>query len=106
MDQRRYSDWFRPVEKLAYANIANCAVHLHDVRRGLRAVRAAIELDPDPVTAEDCFVRVMAENHYARLLLEIGQVEHAKEHCELARKFALKAPSARAEYLAESSRAW
>ncbi len=91
---------FRPVEKLAHANIANCAVHLHDVRRGIKAVRTAIELDPDPVTADDCLIRVFAENHYARLLLEVGEIGHAEEHCDLARRYATKAPSARADYLA------
>jgi putative two-component system response regulator len=91
---------FRPIEAIAHANIANCAVHLHDVRRGIKAVRTAIELNPDPATANDCALRVFAENHYARLLLEVGETGHAEEHCELARRYASKAPSARADYLA------
>lgn len=89
----------RAVERLAHSNIANCAMHLHDVRRGIKAARTAIDLNPDPTTADDCFVRVLAEYHYARLLLEIGEVGHADEHCQLARQYAVKAPSARAEYL-------
>jgi len=89
----------RTVERLAHSNIANCAMHLHDVRRGIKAARTAIDLNPVPTTADDCFVRVLAEYHYARLLLEIGEVGHAEEHSELARQYAAKAPSARAEYL-------
>ena len=96
----RDSEDFRSVEKFAYTNIANCAVHLHDIRRGISAVRRAIELNPDPHSADDCFVRVCTESNYARLLLEVGEIGHADEHCELARNFAARTPSARTEYIA------
>jgi putative two-component system response regulator len=86
------------VEKQAYANIAMCALHLHDVRTGIRAVRRAIELNPDPSSAEDCLARVNAESLYARLLLEVGEIGHADEHCRAAREFANRSPSARVEY--------
>jgi hypothetical protein len=32
--------------------------------------------------------------------LSVGEIGHAEEHCELARQYATKALSARAEYLA------
>jgi len=96
----RGSSEFGSVEKIALTNIANCAVHLHDVRRGIKAVREAIELNGDPSSASDCLIRVFAENCYARLLLEIGEVGHADEHASLARAYAAKAPSARADYQA------
>jgi putative two-component system response regulator len=96
------SEEFRPVEKFAHANIANCAVHLHDVRRGIRAVRKAIELNPDPHSADDCFVRASTESSYSQLLLEVGEITHAEEHSELARQFAARAPSARTEFIATS----
>jgi len=87
-------------ESLALANVANCALHLKDVRKGIRAARRAIELNPDPSTASDCFNRVIAESNYSRLLLDIGELTHAAEHCEHARLFAAKFPTARSEYVA------
>jgi len=65
---------FAEVEKQAYANMASCALHLHDVRTGIKSVRKAIALNPNPTQADDCFVRVIAESQYARLLLEIGEM--------------------------------
>jgi putative two-component system response regulator len=91
------------VEKNAYINIASCALHLHDVRTGIRAVRKAIELNPTPTTADDCLLRVLSESHYARLLLEVGELGHAEEHARAARTYANKAPTARAEYSASTT---
>jgi putative two-component system response regulator len=85
---------------LAYGNIAHCSLQLRDIKTGIRAVRKAIELNPAPVTANDCLSRVLAECYYARLLVEVGEVGHAEEHCDLARRLAAKTPTARAEYLA------
>ncbi|HJW51152.1 MAG TPA: HD domain-containing phosphohydrolase, partial [Burkholderiaceae bacterium] len=87
-------------ESLALANISNCALHLRDIRRGVRAARRAIELNPDPSTAHDCFIRVIAESTYSRLLLDIGELAHAAEHCESARTYANRFPTARSEYTA------
>ncbi len=95
----RSSAEFKQVEKQALSNIALCALHLHDVRTGIKAVRNAISLNPEPTTASDCLSRVIAESNYARLLLEIGELTHAEEHSEAARAFALRAPTAKAEYL-------
>lgn len=97
---RNSSSGLAEVEKWAYINIASCALHLHDVRTGIRAVRKAIELNPDPSTADDCLLRVLSESHYARLLMEVGELGHAEEHCKAAREYADKAPTARAEYSA------
>jgi putative two-component system response regulator len=88
------------VEQMALTNIANCALHLHDVRTGIRAIRRAIELNPQPATSSDILIRVAAESNYARLLLEVGEVGHAEEHCAYARRLAGEAPTARAEYTA------
>jgi putative two-component system response regulator len=84
----------------ALANVAACALHLHDVKTGIKAAREAIEANPDPSDASECFSRAAAESSYARLLLEIGELEHAKEHCESARVHAGKFTSARAQYIA------
>jgi putative two-component system response regulator len=90
----------RAVEPAAHANAAMCALQLRDVRTGLRSVRRAIELNTNPRTAQECLDRVYAESNYARLLLEVGELVHAQEHCESARLYASRAPSARAEYVA------
>jgi putative two-component system response regulator len=94
------SEKFAFVEKQALSNIANCALHLHDVRSGVKAVRKAIELNPAPETASDCLARVSAECTYSRLLLGVGEVEHAAEHCETARHYVAQSPNARADYTA------
>lgn len=94
------SENFAFVEKQALSNIANCALHLHDVRSGVKAVRRAIELNLAPETASDCLARVSAECTYSRLLLGVGEVEHAAEHCEIARRYVAQAPTARADYTA------
>lgn len=91
---------FAHVEIQAMSNLAGCALHLHDVRNGVRAVRRAIELNPDPRTASDCLSRVASETNYARLLLDVGEVSAAAEHAETARLVANKAPTARSEYFA------
>lgn len=88
------------VEVKALSNIASCALHLHDIKTGIRAVRQSIDLNANPKTAADCLSRVIAESHYARLLLEVGEVSHAEEHCNQARCFAERVPSARADYTA------
>ncbi|MEW5882312.1 MAG: HD domain-containing phosphohydrolase, partial [Pseudomonadota bacterium] len=94
---------FAFVRRSALSNIAGCALHLHDVRTGIKAVREAIELNPDPQSATDCLSRVIAESNYARLLLEVGETGHAAEHCEKARMYAAKAPTARAEVVASTT---
>jgi putative two-component system response regulator len=88
------------VEQNALTNIASCAVHLRDVKTGIKAVRRAIELNIAPTSASERFSRVSAESNYARLLLEIGELGHAKEHSDAARRYASEAPTARAEFVA------
>ncbi len=86
------------VRPLALANIAGCALHTKDVKTGIRAARDAIEMLADPPDASLGFHRVLAEAHYARLLLEIGETTHAAQHCESARHIAARFPTPRAEF--------
>jgi putative two-component system response regulator len=88
------------VQHQALSNAATCALHLHDVKTGIRSIRQSIDLNQDPVNASDTLSRVYAESNYARLLLEIGETGHAQEHCDLARDFAARSPTPRAEYIA------
>jgi putative two-component system response regulator len=83
----------------ALANIGACALKVRDICTGLEAVRRAIELTPNPTTAQECFARVFAESNYAHLLLKAGDLAGAQEHCDAALLHATKTPSARAEYV-------
>ena len=66
----------------------------------MRAVRRSLDLNKDPQTAPECLSRVVAESNYSRLLLDIGELDLAAEHCELARTYADKAPTPRSDYVA------
>jgi putative two-component system response regulator len=80
-----------------WSNIALCHLNLDEIRQGLVAIERAVELSPNPKGSHDLLNRVLAENHYTRLLLEINNFEGAKEHARLARKFAAESKSPRAD---------
>jgi putative two-component system response regulator len=81
----------------ALGNIALACLHLEDLSRGLKASRQAVECSPEPTTASDCLNRVLLENHYTRLLLEVENLDKAKQRSELARKYAAASKSERAD---------
>ena len=84
----------------AYSNIALCALHLEDYGRGIKAAETAVNESPVPITAADKLSRVLRENYYTRLLLEVNSLEKARERCEIARTFARESQSPRAEIAA------
>jgi len=88
------------VRKLALSNIANAALELGDTDKGLASIRQAIDLDREPATASEQLARVHCEHYYARLLLQAGLPEQAKRRSELARRFADRSRSGRAQVLA------
>jgi len=90
----------RPPKALALSNVAYASLNIQDLRRGLRAVRLAVELFADPANPTDCMYRALAENHFAQLLLETGDIKGAKERCELAKEYAAKSGLERAELAA------
>lgn len=81
----------------ALSNIALCSLHLEDFARGLKAAETAVKESAEPHTAAELVARVLRENNYTRLLLEVNSVERARERCEIARKYASRSKSARAE---------
>jgi putative two-component system response regulator len=93
-------DSLRPVKGHALSNVAYASLNLQDLRRGLRAVRQAIEVFAAPANPTDCMCRALAENHFAQLLLETGDVEGAKKRCEYAKEFAAQSGLERAELAA------
>ena len=90
----------QPVRRSALSNIAVAALHLGDVGRGLNAIRQVLDESRSPKTAVEMLSQVHHENHYARLLLEVGLVEQARIRVQLAKDVAARSRSARAEVLA------
>lgn len=80
----------------AASNIALACLHLEEIPRGLRAAKRAVASSPDPATASELYHRVLTETYYTRLLLEVENVEKARERSELARGFAKRANTDRA----------
>lgn len=84
----------------AFSNIALCALHLEDFGRGLRAAETSVRESPAPNTAAEKNSRVLRENYYTRLLLEVNSLDKARERCEIARALAKESQSPRAEIAA------
>lgn len=81
----------------AFSNVALCALHLEDYGRGLKAAETSVRESPVPTTPAEKNSRVLRENYYTRLLLEVNSLEKAKERCEIARALAKESHSPRAE---------
>ncbi len=84
----------------AFSNIALCCLHLEDFARGLRAAEICVNESPEPHTAAELVSRVLKENYYTRLLLEVDDVEKAGQRCAIARKYASESKSSRADIAA------
>lgn len=96
----RDADGAEVLRQSALSNIALCCLHLGDIGRGLKAIRQALLESKQPETAADLVARVHGENYYTRLLLEVGMVDQARERARIAREFATRARSDRADVLA------
>ncbi len=88
----------RVVKGIALGNVAYASLTIQDLRRGLRAVRQAVEIFATPTNPTDCMYRVLAEKSFAQLLLETGDVDGAKRRCDYAKEFAAKSGLERAEF--------
>lgn len=84
----------------ALSNIALCCLHLEDFSRGLRASETCLQESEEPHSAPELVARALRENNYSRLLLEVNAVDRAGERCEIARRYAVRSKSARAEIAA------
>lgn len=84
----------------ALSNIALCCLHLEDFARGLKASETCLRESPEPHSAPELVARVLRENNYTRLLLEVNSIEKAGERCEIARRYAARSKSERAEIAA------
>lgn len=84
----------------ALSNIALCCLHLEDFSRGLKAAETCVKESEEPHRAADFVARVLRENNYTRLLLEVSAIDKARERCQIARRYATQSKSARAEIAA------
>jgi len=84
----------------AFSNIALCSLHLEDFSRGLKAAETSVKESTEPHSAAELVARVLRENNYIRLLLEVNSVDRARERCEIARRYVARSHSARAEMAA------
>lgn len=84
----------------ALSNIALCSLHLEDFGRGLKACETSLAESGEPHSSAELVARVLRENYYTRLLLEVGATDKAAERCEIARRYAVRSKSARAEIAA------
>lgn len=83
-----------------FSNIALCHLNLDEMRHGLIAIERAVELSPASNDSLTLLNRVLVENHYTRLLLEVNNFDGAKEHAKLGRQFANESKSPRADIFA------
>ena len=83
-----------------FSNIALCHLNLDEIRHGLIAIERAVELSPAPKDTLALLNRVLVENHYTRLLLEMDDFDGAMEHAKLGRHFANESQSPRADIFA------
>jgi putative two-component system response regulator len=88
---------FRRFRNNAFSNISLCCLHLEDFGRGLKAAEMCVQESSEPHTSAELVSRVLKENYYTRLLLEVNSVEKAGERCEIAKRYAQRSKSARAE---------
>jgi putative two-component system response regulator len=83
-----------------FSNIALACLHLEDFARGLKAAEICVRESPEPHSAAELVSRVLKENYYTRLLLEVNNIEVAGERCAIARRYAAESKSARADIAA------
>lgn len=87
------------VAQQALNNLADCALYLGDLDRGIAAARQAIALQMAPANASEAFARVCAESSCIRLLLARGDAKAAQQHLEAMAMWTRAHPSPRAELM-------
>ena len=94
---------FQKFRGTAFSNIALCCLHLEDFSRGLKAAEICVRESAEPHSAAELVSRVLREGYYTRLLLEVNSIEKAGERCEIARRYAARSKSARADIAASTA---
>jgi putative two-component system response regulator len=83
-----------------YTNISLCFLHLDEISQGLNAINKAVELSREPTDTNSVLDRVLMENNFVRLLIEVDDFDGAKAHAKKARHFASMTKSPRADIFA------
>ena len=94
---------FQKFRNVAFSNISLCCLHLEDFSRGLKAAEICVKESAEPHSAAELVSRVLREGYYTRLLLEVNSIEKAGERCQIARRYAERSRSARAEIAASTA---
>jgi len=90
----------KPYESGIYLNIAASCLNLDEIPQGLSAIRKAVDCAQNPISQHSLLNRVLAENYYTRLLIEVDDFTGAQSHARTARRYADQCKSARAEITA------
>ena len=94
---------FAKFRSAAFSNIALCCLHLEDFARGLKAAEICVAESGEPHSAAELVSRVLREGYYTRLLLEVNSIEKAGERSAIARRYASRAKSIRADIAASTA---
>jgi len=79
----------------ALALTALCYLNLDELSAGIAAIERAVSISKPPVDAHSIQNRVLAENYYTRLLIEVSDFQGAITHARIARELANKSKSPR-----------
>ncbi|MBC7622011.1 MAG: HD domain-containing protein [Aeromicrobium sp.] len=82
---------------ISYANLALCYLNLDEPRAGIDAILKALEFDASPSEPHQVLNKVLKENYYTRLLIEISDFDAALSHARTAREYANKSKSPRSD---------
>lgn len=93
-------DSLKQARTAALNNIVLSSLHMRDFRLGLKNIEIAYKETSDFKSINDYLNLTLRENHYIRLLLEVDNLEKAKERCEFAKHYAALAKTPRAELVA------
>ena len=83
-----------------HTNISLCHLQLDQISQGLTSVAKAVKLSREPCDANSVLDRILLENNFVRLLIEIDDFSGAKEHAKTARHYASMTQSPRADIFA------
>ncbi len=72
----------------ALANVASAATEAGDVRRAFPAAQLAVLDTAEPANAVEADIRAMREQIFARVLVDLGDVDRAAKHVAKAQKYA------------------
>jgi putative two-component system response regulator len=81
-------------------NIALCHLNLDEIQQGLTAIKEALVSSSVTATGNQLLNRVLLENYYTRLLIEIDDFEGATARAKIGREFANQSKSPRADITA------